>query len=338
MPFYWFPVLLLICCLSFTQAQFSRRRNDDPMLVERSLEHDGLVRWFLEYRPVSLISPAPLVLLLHGGTQSMREILQNENLGTGRWLDLSDTNGFLLLVPNGVNLESGDTYGDDQNWSDLRFAGTNTTTYDDVGFLSLLVHWSITEAGVDPSRVYVTGASNGGLMTYTVLLQTPQLYAAGAAFIANLPAATVPTPMESTPMFIMNGDEDRLMPWEGGDLDEGARGTVRSALATRDYWIQSNGADAAALTTSTLPNRNWFDGCRIQREVYPASSFNTSSTPVHFYRMSGGGHSMPSIRGFLNPFMNLYDRLIGGPSCHDVNGADLAWEFLSSFTYYTSVL
>jgi polyhydroxybutyrate depolymerase len=324
--------LCFLFCASFTQALLSRRRRNVNNLVERSLEHDGLVRWFLEYRPASFTSNAPVVILLHGGTQSMRKMFNNQNVGTGRWLDLSDAHSFLLLAPNGVNLDTGDTYGDDQNWSDFRFIGSNATkTYDDVGFLAKLVQWSIIEAGVDSSRVYITGASNGGIMTYTMLIQTPQLFAAGAAFIANLPAATIPTPSQSTPIFIMNGDKDRLMPWAGGDVAEGSRGMVRSAFATRDYWIQENGANAATVVYTTLPNRNWFDGCRIQGEAYPSSSANALSAPVHFYRMSGGGHSMPSRKGFFNPFTNFYDFLIGGPSCHDVDGADLAWEFLSLF-------
>lgn len=329
---FWFRIIvssvLIGLCLPSVSGFWRRRNNDN--LVERSLEHDGLTRWFLEYRPASFTSNAPVVIQLHGGTGSMRKI--SSNLGTSRWLDLSDEFGFLLLAPNGVNLDTGDTYGDDQNWSDLRFLGSNETkTYDDVGFVSKLVQWSITEVGVDPTRVYVTGGSNGGIMTYTMLVLAPQLFAGGAAFIANLPAAVIPTPNQSTPIFIMNGDKDRLMPWEGGEVGEGSRGTVRSAFATRDYWIQVNDANAAAVMYSTLPNGNWFDRCRIQLEFYPATS-NTSTAPVAFHRMSGGGHSIPTPRGFFNPIMNLYDLLIGGPSCHDVYGADVAWEFLSLFT------
>lgn len=318
--------------ISFTQASFFRRPNDDN-LVERSMEHDGLERWFLEHRPLSFTSNAPVVILLHGGTGSMRQIFDNQHMGSRRWLALSDAYGFLLLAPNGVNIENGDTYGDKQMWSEFRAINTYPTTYDDVGFLAKLVQWSITEAEVDPSRVYVTGGSNGGIMTYTLLIQSPQLFAAGAAFIANLPDFTIPTPKQSTPILIMNGDKDRLMmPWEGGDVAGGSHGQVRSAFATRDYWIQENGADVENMVSTKLPNRNWFDGCRIQLDYYPSTA-NKSSAPVQFYRMSGGGHSVPSPSGFFRPLTNLYDLLIGGPSCHDVEGADVAWEFLSAFSY-----
>lgn len=330
-----FLLTFLIAYVSFTQASVFRLQTDDN-LVERSMEHDGLQRWFLEHRPSSYVSNNPVVILLHGGTSSMRQVFDNQHRGTRRWLALSDTHGFLLLAPNGVNLDTGDTYGDKQMWSELRAIDTYPTTYDDVGFLSKLVQWCITEAGVNPNRIYVTGGSNGGIMTYTLLIQAPQLFAAGAAFISNLPVATVPTPNQTTPIFIMNGDKDRLMPWNGGDVAIGGdHGQVRSAFDTRDYWLQINGVNAAAVAYSTLPNRNWFDRCRIQLEAYPANAANASSAPVHFYRMAGGGHSVPSPGGFFSLFTNLYDLLLAGPSCHDVEGADVAWSFLSQFSYYS---
>jgi polyhydroxybutyrate depolymerase len=332
---------------SFLLGQ-NRNRND---IMERSIVHDGLTRWFLEYRPTSFSNSSSthveedraLVIVLHGGTQSMRAVVNNKSKGTNRWISLSEENGFLLLAPNGVNLETGDTYGDDQNWSDLRFLGTNGTSvvdpvYDDIGFIGQLVQWSITEEGVNPAKVYVTGGSNGGLMTYTLLIRTPELYAAGAAFIANLPEEFVPTtPHQSTPIMIMNGNQDRLMPWNGGPIADGTRGVVRSALETRDYWIQVNRADATRVVSTRVPNRNWFDRCRIQSDLYPSITGNNASAmaPVHFYTMDGGGHSIPSRCGAFNPVMIVYNLFIGGPACHDANGADLAWEFFSSYTYYS---
>ena len=39
---------------------------------------------------------------------------------------------------------------------------------DDVGFISLLIDELIIEYGIDPNRVYITGISNGGFMSYTL--------------------------------------------------------------------------------------------------------------------------------------------------------------------------
>jgi polyhydroxybutyrate depolymerase len=276
----------------------------------------------------------------------MRKVMNRANYGTNRWKTLSDTNGFLLLIPNAVNLETGDTYGDDQNWSDVRILnGTGLNTYDDVGFISQLVQLYIqrdTNYNVDPQRIFVTGGSNGGLMTYTLLLYAPELFTAGAAFIANLPVNTsttsttvtesfLPYPNQTTPIMIMNGNKDRLMKWDGGNVPSQVGGTVRSAHATRDFWINANMASTTNVIYTTLPNHNWFDRCRIRSEYYlPDINRNPLAAPVQFFEMDGGGHNIPSRRGFFSIGMNLYNILIGGPSCHDVNGADIAYEFFIS--------
>jgi polyhydroxybutyrate depolymerase len=327
-------LFLTLVAADAVDAQLLRRsrRDVDDNLVERSMTHDGLTRWFVEHRPSSYQSfgnstRSALVILLHGGTESMRQTFKKNRKGARRWLTLSDTHGFLLLAPNGVNDETGGTKGDDQNWNDYRpeFGGTR----DDVGFLSTLVSWAIAERGVNAQRIYITGASNGGMMTYRALIDTyPPIYAAGAAFIANLPAIDVPVSNRSKPIFIMNGTRDKLQKWEGGQggFD---RGDVRSALATRDYWVEANGADKSKVQRTKLPNRNLLDGCRVVSDFYPASSLANNSAPVQFYTMEGGGHAIPyTSRG---RYSWLY-RLVAGPQCREVNGADLAWEYMSKFT------
>ena len=317
---------------------------DAAELVEKSIEHDGLTRWFLEYKPDNYQTDPALVVLVHGGTQSMRELFDNRSKGSSKWLDVSDANGFLLLAPNGVNVETGDTFGDKQNWSDMRVLDNPENTLpinDDLGFIEQLIQYAIATHNINPSKVYTTGSSNGGIMTYTLLLKKPQLFAAGAAFIANLPTVTIVKPDKTVPIMIMNGNKDRLMKWDGGDLRSDVGGNVRSALATRDWWIQNNLASTTNVTESTLPNRNLLDRCRIRGEFYPPHVDDAATTsnataltpaPVHFYTMDGGGHSMPIQRGFFNLRQNLYDLLLSGPSCHDVDGAVVAWEFLSSYT------
>ena len=313
---------------------------DSPELVEKSILHDNETRWFIEYQPESLqldnaVKP-PVVIWLHGGGESMRDTLRRSNIPSRRWIDLSDENDFLLLVPNGVNLETGDTFGDVQTWTYLLSSDDSRPRYDDVGFISKVVEYAISERNVDPNRVYISGMSLGGLMTYTLLLRAPDLFAAGAAFIANLPSFPIDLPNQTTPIMMMNGNNDRIMLFDGGPLNGG---TIRTAPETRDFWIQANRVRSSSVIQTTIPNRNWLDRCRIRSEFYPADRSNetsdsatvSASAPVQFYIMDGGGHFIPSRRGLLNP--NIFVReVFFGRACHDANGADLAWAFLSSYT------
>jgi polyhydroxybutyrate depolymerase len=313
---YHYPYYPLLIALVFDQlpsvvASFF----NSPELVEKSVLHDNETRWFIEYQPDALkldneVKP-PVVIWLHGGGGSMRETLSRfgVNIPSSRWIQLSDENDFLLLVPNGVNLETGDTFGDQQTWTYLLSVDDSRPRYDDVGFISKLVEYAINERNVDPTRVYISGMSLGGLMTFTLLVRVPELFAAGAAFIANLPSFPIDFPNRTTPIMMMNGNRDRIMLFNGGPLDGGI---IRTAPETRNFCIRS--------------------------EFYPANrSDNTSnavtdtSAPVQFYTMDGGGHFMPSRRGLLSPNILVREFFFGG-ACHDANGADLAWTFLSSYT------
>lgn len=99
-------------------------------------------------------------------------------------------------------------------------------------------------------------------MTYTLLVQAPQLFGAGAAFISNLSVATLPTPNRTTPVFFVDEGGCRLMLSNGGDVAiRGDTGQVPSAFDTRDYRLQVSGANAAVVAYPTLPNRDRFDVC-----------------------------------------------------------------------------
>jgi polyhydroxybutyrate depolymerase len=339
---YHYPYYPLLIALVFDQlpsvvASFF----NSPELVEKSVLHDNETRWFIEYQPDALkldneVKP-PVVIWLHGGGGSMRETLSRfgVNIPSSRWIQLSDENDFLLLVPNGVNLETGDTFGDQQTWTYLLSVDDSRPRYDDVGFISKLVEYAINERNVDPTRVYISGMSLGGLMTFTLLVRVPELFAAGAAFIANLPSFPIDFPNQTTPIMMMNGNRDRIMLFDGGPLDGGI---IRTAPETRNFWTQANQAILSSVVRTSIPNRSWLDRCRIRSEFYPANrSDNTSdavtdtSAPVQFYTMDGGGHFMPSRRGLLSPNILVREFFFGG-ACHDANGADLAWTFLSSYT------
>jgi len=117
----------------------------------------------------------------------MRSIFRPNAGSTKEWMGLAKQEGCILLVPNGTNPETGDAYGDDQNWNDhRRDSAAGQTTADDAGFILALLDQITVQYPVDPEQIYVTGASNGGLMTYRLLIEAPDRFAAGAAFIANL--------------------------------------------------------------------------------------------------------------------------------------------------------
>jgi polyhydroxybutyrate depolymerase len=290
---------------------------------EGSLRHGNLTRHFRYYAPANLPANAPVVVLLHGGNQSMRQLFKERAGGSRAWPALAQQQQFLLIVPNGVNSETGDTDGDRQSWNDCRQQGEVLDRVDDVGFIGKLIDWAGERYRVDRRRIYVTGASNGGMMSQRLGIELGQRVAAIASFIGNLPdpsecrAARGPVPV-----MLVNGTADPVVPWAGGQV-AGGETKVVSTLATVDYWLRVNGVEGATPIVTQLPNLNRRDRSRVISNRYESGA---KGAPVWFYRVEGGGHTMPSVQYEVPQF--LQRRLVGNQN-RDVEGAEAAWSFLS---------
>jgi polyhydroxybutyrate depolymerase len=290
---------------------------------EGSLRVNQTTRYFRYYVPRNLPNNAPVVMLFHGGNQSMRKIFGSNAGGTQAWPELAEAEKFLLVVPNGVNLQTGDAQGDRQSWNDCRKsdAGTGANTQaDDVGLMRQLIAWATSNYRVDLQRVYATGSSNGGMLTYRLAAELSDKIAAGAAFIANLPADSECRPLtRPVPMMIVNGTADPLMPWNGGEI-AGERGKVLSAEQTVQYFL---GGSSAPPQRRPIPDLNRRDNSTVTILFYPATARHPE---VSFYRVDGGGHTMPSMRYPIPP---LFQRRLLGTQNQDMEGARAAWRFLS---------
>lgn len=159
-------------------------------------------------------------------------------------------------------------------------------------------------------------------MGYRLALELSDRIAAVAAVIANQPANSEcpATPADPVSVLIMNGTADTtFMPFGGGQV-AGNRGLVISALETRDLWRAILGTRAVPETTNFV-DRDSTDGSTVVRELYRGGR---KGTQVAFYRVDGGGHTVPSIEhpmpGFLQGVL--------GPQNRDVEAAREVWAFL----------
>lgn len=332
----WILLTIIALCGLAKPAEAQLRKSAPPTSAamtalgfkEVTLTSGNRDRVLLVQEPVNPAVTAPVVMLLHGGTQSMRRMFSPTAGATLEWLAVARANNILLLAPNGTNAATGDAKGDTQLWNDLRQgAAIRTTAADDVTFIRDVLTWAHTTYNTDPARTYVTGASNGGMMTYRLLIEAPELFAAGAAFIAALPAVIgrIPKPPRPTPLMIMAGTVDPLVQWNGGVI-AGNRGSVISAPENLTWWLAANRASPVPAETVQLPHLDPKDTCRIERQRFAAKP---GGAPVVFYANQGGGHAMPSIKHKI-PDGFLVRRYIG-PVCRDVEAADLTWAFFKQY-------
>ncbi len=132
-----------------------------------------------QYVPPGLRRSAPLVVVLHGCTQSAADY----DTGAG-WSQLADELGFAVLCPEQQRANNPNICF---NW----FSPIDSRR-DSGEALSIrqMMAWMAETHDIDPQRVFVTGLSAGGAMTSIMLATYPEVFA-GGAIIAGLPFGAV---------------------------------------------------------------------------------------------------------------------------------------------------
>jgi poly(hydroxyalkanoate) depolymerase family esterase len=125
--------------------------------------------------PGNLQQPPALVVVLHGCGQTAA----GYDLGAG-WSTLAKHYGFALLMPEQQSSNNANTCF---NWFN-----PEDTTRDSGEACSIrqMIARMVSDVGIDPHRIFVTGLSAGGAMTSVMLATYPEIFAAGA-IIAGLP-------------------------------------------------------------------------------------------------------------------------------------------------------
>lgn len=287
-----------------------------------SLTYEGVERDVAFYIPDSLSGPAPLVVLLHGGGGSVETTWRRDYGQT--WRQLADEHGFVVMLPQGrADLSDPESH----HWNDCRTGIVNpdvATSLDDSGFIRRAIQrLDQQRVNLDESRLYATGASNGGMMTFRLAFELGNFLAAGAAIIANLPdPSECDAPVSPIPILIMNGTADPLIPHEGGCVANPncRRGEVRSTADTVDFWVSFNGASTNP-QVEDVPNSVILDQSTVQIFTYPNP---TNGAEVVLYLIEGGGHTVPGPDG-----NTLSQRAVVGPQNQDIDGPVETWAFFS---------
>ena len=262
-------------------------------------------RQFYWYQPRQLADGAALVLVLHGSLSSSKQVRAN----AGFEFDLqADRHGWVVAYPDGY----------DQHWNDCRKDAdyvANQQNIDDVAYLRQLIHWFVTERGIDPRRVFVTGHSNGGQMAYRLALEAPELVRAIAPISANLPVReSMACSQSGEPMSvaIFNGTADPINPYDGGVVEilgNTSRGTVMSSLDTANYWNRLAGISGPPQRIN-YPDR---DG-RPETSVELSLWHSNDGFQVRLYTLRGSGHVIPARRVPAPRFL--------GSTAADISGAE----------------
>lgn len=274
-----------------------------PELERASLEHNGLKRSYLLFTPDHAEEPFPLVLALHRFTGTGAEMARISGFH-----EVAAEEGFAVAFPDGRG----------RRWNTDADASP-----DDIGFLLTLVDELAAEWPIDTNRVYVTGASNGGFMTWLLACQAADRFAAVAPVMATLPQTIVDACGDAPmPVCIVHGTDDPVVPFGEAALS-GGPGPMRSVLPIPEavaFWVARNGASPEP-TITELPNLDPNDGTTTTVERYA----NPGGPAVVLYRVEGGGHTWPGGR-------EIWPRVIVGNQSRDFSASQAIWDFFAAYS------
>lgn len=314
---FWF--LFLLTSILPAQRKYSFSWHAETIKV------DDLTRHFTFFIPRACPENAPIVFVFHNSNSGMEKVFHSGD-GFNEWPNLSETEKFILLAPNGVNPINGDVEGENQKWNDCRSqenTQSNLSNVDDVKFVKSLIDWSKGNLSIDEKRIYITGVGNGGMMVYKLAAQVGEQLAGVAVFLANMPAEIeCGLPKKPLPIFIMNSKDDPFVPYEGGAI-LGERGKVLSAVATLNYWVHLNQLNTQKRTNKFYDDIEPDDNSRIIKNEFDRPLDNP---PVVFNVVTNSGHVVPSIK-----HRTSNTELLGNQN-EDIEGVEEAWKFLRNFT------
>ena len=268
-------------------------------IIESSIQHDNQRRNYILYVPEKYdgATSVPLLLNFHGYTSNAQE-----QMGYGDFRPIADTAGFIIVHPQGTLL-NGSTHWNVGGW-------TLASTTDDVGFTDALIDSLGKEYNIDRKRIYSTGMSNGGYMSFLLACQLSNRIAAIASVTGSMTPQTFDNcdPARPVPVLQIHGTADPVVAY-GGKI------WTKPVDEVISYWVEVNQCDTDALV-SALPDNNPQDGSTVERQLYQNGK---GGAVTDHYKVLGGAHTWPG-NSSNQPGTN-----------RDFSAVEVIWAFLSRY-------
>ncbi len=249
---------------------------------------DGVERvvWMVDAR-ADTSQPAALVLAIHGYRNPQDAAAMQAEPASLAWPTLREearTHGFVALFPAAYQGQ----------WA--LFDGLPKTTapdgraIDDEAFLLALVQSAISDGIADPTRIYVTGISDGAIMTYRLICLSDTPFAAAAPLIGSAYEGHIKDCTPKTPPALMHvhGTADKVLPYDGWLFPKGREVSVPEVM---EHWRLLHGCTGQArqVLEDIMPE----DGSTVEEMTWTGCARENT---VKRYKVVNGGHAVPNAR------------------------------------------
>lgn len=257
--------IYILFIVSFVNLTIAQQTNE-------SIDVGGINREYIQYLPVGFnqnTESLPVVFVLHGlgGSNSTMT-----NIG---FKQIGDSARVISIYPQGIINAFGQS-----SWDN----GTLLAPIaDDVTFFNNMIDHLIQNYNIDQTRIYCTGISMGGIMSYHLACELNERFAAIGAMSGTMATDDIANcvPTYKTPVIHVHGTADATVPYYSSPLP-----SLSLVGETMNFWINVHQCLSSADSTQ-LPN-NAADGLTVDRFIYQAC---TPESSLELLRVNGGGHT-----------------------------------------------
>ena len=262
--------------------------------------HNGLERfYFIQENHPESSGLSSVLFVLHGYGSTALRIRDYSRFNA---LANTKENNFLLIHPQGApmntSLASSSSHWNSGGW-------TIGSEVDDIDFIDSIINLVSKKYNINNDRIYSTGMSNGGFMSYHLACNLSTKIAAVSSVTGSMSAQTFNdcSPQHATSILQIHGALDVTVPYNGNSSlgMEGIDDVV-------NYWKNYNLCDLSPIiTTTNITN--------------PVGSFRhdkysncLNGVNIELYKIEGMGHTWPFFNSFgisatekIWEFINTYD-------------------------------
>jgi polyhydroxybutyrate depolymerase len=263
-------------------------------------------RSYVLHVPSGGSGPRPLVLAMHGYTLNATEHERTTGLS-----ELADREGFVVVYPEGIGVPT--------SWNAGICCSYDDKSRDDLAFLAELIDHLGESTCLDQGRVYATGFSNGGMLTYRMACEMSDRIAAVASVAGSM---VLPEdqcqPVRPVPLMHTHGTADPIVPFDGGS------GPAWLTPAGETPATFPSAADEVALFAALNGCSSDTESVFSERDTECIRHSNcTDNAAVMLCTVDGGGHAWP---GGADPGLLL--SLIMGQQSQTLPTSQVMWDFL----------
>ena len=247
------------------------------------------------YEPPNLDTNSSIAVLfaLHGYGSSAITHYSYTN-----YRSIADDNNLVVIYPQGSTSSGLNTHWNNGGW-------TSKSTAKDIEFIDTIINRLKEKINVDQTRIYSSGMSNGGYMSYHLACNLDNKFAAIVSVTGSMTTDTFDNCSPSHPTAIMqiHGMRDTVVPYFGSIGSKSIEDVMQ-------YWSSYNGCDIDPEEQIEYNSQNNYV---INTETYKNCVNNVS---VKLILHSTLGHNWPRT------------------SYHGVSASQEIWNFVSKYDLY----